>query len=77
MGNYSDWAAGRHWRAGMEALTLARDGNEETPEGTTACATVAPAHLAAAKLLLDHPPVDVLDQYPLAGRRPSTDWRNE
>lgn len=65
MSNYHHWTAGRHWR---EAMRL---GNwiapHQDPAACTAHATQALFHLAAAQLLLDHPPVDDFDH----------DWRTD
>jgi len=55
LNNYSDWTAGQHWQAAVEALVMARD-DMDTPTEAGACASIAMAHLAAAQLLLDHPP---------------------
>ncbi len=48
------------------------------PIRASAFSAHALVHLAAAQLLLDHPPVDVMEAYPVeAGIEPPKDWRTE
>lgn len=74
MGNYQGWTAGQHWQQAMADLDWA---NEVTDAVESAASSQqAVVHLAAARLLLDHPPVDVLDAYPVElGVEPPEDWR--
>lgn len=51
---YADWAAGRHWREAMAKLAWANKRPGHDFAGAEAA--MATAHLAAAKLLLDHDP---------------------
>lgn len=70
-----DWTAGRHWREAMALLDRAMgDGDQVRATRDNGQALV---HLAAVRLLLDHPPVDVLDAYPVeCGAEPPRDWRD-
>ena len=74
---FDGWTAGRHWR---EAMTLGGFITPSSdPERATAHTNQALFHLAAARLLLDHDPVDVLEAYPVeAGVEPPRrgDWRD-
>lgn len=75
MSNYDGWTAGRHWREAM-GLTELTAGNRGHVHASVLSAQ-ALVHLAAAQLLLDHPPVDVLEAYPVeSGVEPPRNWRN-
>lgn len=82
LGNAS---AGEHWQAAMELLATSKLGAERSDQlgvremqAAVWSAQLAQAHLEAARLLLDHPPVDVLDAYPPErGVQPPKDWRDD
>lgn len=74
MSNYDGWTAGRHWREAM-GLTELTAGNRGHVHASVLSAQ-ALVHLAAAQLLLDHPPVDVPETYPVGAAEPPRDWRN-
>lgn len=74
MSNYQGWTAGRHWREAMRLGDWIAP--HQDPAACTAHATQALFHLAAARLLLDHPPVPFEVAYPLDGPEPPDDWRN-
>lgn len=74
---YAGWTAGDHWAAGCACMAAAhRQGEPRWARQVNA--SLAAAHLAAARMLLDHPPVDILDAYPVErGVEPPKDWRND
>lgn len=70
-----DWSVGDHWHAAVGYLDSAR--NHPTHDDRALWVSAAQTHLAMARLLLDHPPVDVLDAYPVErGVEPPRDWRD-
>lgn len=75
-GRRLDWTAGRHWR---EAMTLGGEAADVTDSSVRGSwlANRALFHLAAAQLLLDHPPWDFDEMYPVDGPGPSRDWRDD
>lgn len=75
MSSYDGWTAGRHWRQAMGLTELAMEVRD--PICASTLSAQALVHLAAAQLLLDHPPVDVLEAYPVeSGVEPPRNWRN-
>ena len=69
MSNYNSWTAGQHWREAMQLGNWVLPHHD--PAACTAHATQALFHLAAARLLLDHPPG--VDYSGKGG--PNEDWR--
>jgi hypothetical protein len=75
MSNYKDWTAGRHWHEAMALLERADESG--SIDDKELAVERAVAHLAVARLLLAHPPVDVLDAYPVERDvEPPKDWRD-
>lgn len=69
------WSVGDHWQEAGSYLDTAR--SHSTHEDRALWVSTAQAHLDMARLLLDHPPVDVLDAYPVErGVEPPKDWRD-
>jgi ankyrin repeat protein len=74
--DYGDWTAGKHWRQAAAHTQFAKDAVGMTDERSILHWAAATAHATMAKVLLDHPPVDVLDTYLVElGAEPPEDWR--
>lgn len=68
------WSVGDHWQEAGGYLDSVR--NHPTHDDRALWVGAARAHLDMVRLLLDHPPVDVLDAYPVDGPGPARDWRD-
>jgi len=65
---FDGWTAGDHWQQAMDQTERANE--QEDPTKAALGIALANVHLAAARLLLDHPPIDGMSSRP-------GDWRTQ